>query len=106
MAVAGAIPSPATPALEAGAVLSKGLGMVSTGSQLFLDGVHYARTGDARPFASDFGSAVLGAIPAGRLAAGLTGHAGSQPGGTADKFGQAATDALYGGATGALDLGC
>jgi hypothetical protein len=105
LALAGAVPTPATPALEATAVVAKGLSLVATGSQLMLDGVHFARTGDAHPFATDFGSAVLGAIPAGRLAGSLTGHAGAAPRGAADKLGQAATDTLYGAASGSVNLG-
>lgn len=106
LALAGAVPTPATPALEAFAGVAKGLSLVATGSQLLLDGVHYARTGDGGPFGSDFGSALLGTAPAGKLAASLTGYAGARPGGLADKFGQAATDALYGAGSGALDIGC
>jgi RHS repeat-associated protein len=104
LAVAAAIPTPATPFLGGLSLLGRVVSLAGTGIQLTADYAHARRTGDYVRLKADAASAVLGFVPAGGLASRATRTASSVAG---DRFGRAATDAAYGAAIGALELdGC
>ena len=66
-AVAGAVPTPATPALEGGAGTLRGLSRVSTAVALGADAVYGSRSGRWEALGADVLEAVLGEIPMGTI---------------------------------------
>ena len=59
-AIAGAIPSPATPELESGAAVLQGASRVATLTALTADAVYWAKSGNSHVFFGDIGEAAVG----------------------------------------------
>ena len=104
LAVAAAVPTPATPVLAGLALLGRGLSLAGTGIQLAADYGHAQRTGDYARLKADAAGALVGAVSPGELASRATRLGASA---AADNFGQKATDGVVGAALGSfMPEGC
>jgi RHS repeat-associated protein len=95
-ALVGAIPSPATPALEITAAALKGVSIGATAVQLGASAIYGYDTGNYSALKTDGLNVAIGLIPVGSLTSGarnLNQKAGNRPNPTADKFGDKAAEA-------------
>ena len=94
LGVAGAIPSPLTPALETGAGILQGASRLSTAVGLGTDVIFFAKTGNVKLFANDLAGALFGEIRIGSLGNRLQRATG--PGGrsTTDQVAKKLADAV------------
>ncbi len=73
LGIAGAIPTPATPALEAGAGLTLGASRLSSVVVIGVDVAYWVKTGQSQGFWADAAALAVGEIPIGTLGSAATG---------------------------------